>query len=50
MGSAYLVLAECERGLNNKAARIAALKKAAQDPDTADHARQVLKELGASAK
>jgi tetratricopeptide (TPR) repeat protein len=50
MGSAYLVLAECERGLNNKTARIAALKKAAQDPDTADHAREMLKELGASGK
>ncbi|MGN6654383.1 MAG: tetratricopeptide repeat protein [Rhodanobacter sp.] len=50
MGSAYLVLAECERGLNNKAARIAALKKAAQDPDTADHANEMLKKLGASGK
>ena len=50
MGSAYLVLAECERGLNNKTGRIAALKKAAQDPDTADHAKEMLKELGASGK
>jgi len=50
MGSAYLVLAECERGLNNKAARVAALQKATQDPDTADHAREVLKKLGASGK
>ena len=47
MGSAYLVLAECERGLNNKAARIAALKKAAQDPDTAAKAKAWLKQAGA---
>jgi len=50
MGSAYLVLAECERGLNNKTARIAALKKAAQQPETAEHANKMLKELGASGK
>ena len=48
MGNAYLVLAECERGLYNKAARIAALKKAAQEPESAAHAKQRLKKLGAS--
>ncbi|MGB5851049.1 MAG: tetratricopeptide repeat protein [Rhodanobacter sp.] len=50
MGNAYLVLAECERGLNNKAARIAALKKAAQQPESADRAAELLKKLGASGK
>ncbi len=50
MGTAYLVLAESERGLNNKSARIAALKKAAQQPETAEHANRLLKELGASGK
>lgn len=49
-GNAYLVLAECERGLNNKAARIAALKKAAQEPESAEHAKELLKQLGASGK
>ncbi len=49
-GNAYLVLAESERGLNNKAARIAALKQAAQQPETAEHAKQLLKQLGVSTK
>lgn len=47
-GNAYLVLAECERGLNNKAARVAALKQAAQQPDSAEHAKRLLKQLGVS--
>jgi len=50
MGNAYLVLAECERGLNNKAARVAALKKAAQEPESADRANELLKKLGAAGK
>ncbi|MGN6707225.1 MAG: tetratricopeptide repeat protein [Rhodanobacter sp.] len=50
MGNAYLVLAECERGLNNKAARVAALKKAAQQPESADRANELLKKLGAAGK
>lgn len=50
MGSAYLVLAESERGLHHKSAQIAALKKAAQQPETADHANELLKKLGASGK
>jgi len=48
MGNAYLVLAESERGLHNKAAQIAALKKAAQQPESAAHAKELLKKLGAS--
>lgn len=48
MGTAYLVLAEAERGLHNKAAQIAALKKAAQQPESAEHANKLLKKLGAS--
>ncbi len=50
VGNAYLVLAEAERGLHNKTARIAALKQAAQQPETAEHANKLLKELGASGK
>lgn len=49
-GTAYLVLAECERGLHNKTARIAALKQAAQQPESAAHAKELLKQLGASGK
>ncbi|MEO7050785.1 MAG: hypothetical protein ABI128_03895, partial [Rhodanobacter sp.] len=48
MGNAYLVLAEAERGLHNKAAQIAALQKAAQQPESAAHAKELLKKLGAS--
>ena len=48
MGNAYLVLAEAERGLHNKAGQIAALKKAAQQPESAAHAKELLKKLGAS--
>ncbi|TAL90376.1 MAG: tetratricopeptide repeat protein [Rhodanobacter sp.] len=49
-GTAYLVLAECERGLHDKAARIAALKQAAQQPESAAHAKELLKQLGVSGK
>jgi tetratricopeptide (TPR) repeat protein len=49
-GNAYLVLAECERGLHDKAARIAALRQAEQQPESAAHARELLKQLGASGK
>ena len=49
-GNAYLVLAECERGLHNKAARVAALKQAEQQPESAAHAQELLKQLGASGK
>jgi len=49
-GNAYLVLAECERGLHDKAARIAALKQAEQQPESAAHAKELLKQLGASGK
>lgn len=45
-GNAYLVLAEAERGLHNKAGRIAALKMAAQEPESAEHAKELLKKLG----
>lgn len=48
MGTAYLVLAEAERGLHDKAAQIAALKKAAQHPESAEDANKLLKKLGAS--
>lgn len=48
MGNAYLVLAEAERGLHNKSAQIEALKKAAQQPESAEHAKGLLKKLGAS--
>ncbi|MEO9077718.1 MAG: hypothetical protein ABI268_00265, partial [Rhodanobacter sp.] len=46
-GVAYMVLAECERGLNHKSARIAALKQAANDPQTATRANELLKKLAA---
>lgn len=46
-GTAYMLLAECERGLKNKPAAIAAMKKAAQDPETAAKARDWLKKTGA---
>ena len=48
MGNAYLVLAETERGLHDKSAQIAALRKAAQQPESAQHAKELLKKLGAS--
>ncbi|WP_027485066.1 tetratricopeptide repeat protein [Rhodanobacter sp. OR87] len=46
-GTAYMLLAESERGLKNKPAAIAAMKKAAQDPETAAKARDWLKKTGA---
>lgn len=49
-GNAYLVLAECERGLHNKPARIAALKQAAEQPESAAHAKELLKQLTTSGK
>lgn len=47
-GSAYMLLAESERGLKNKTAAIAAMKQAAQDPQTADKANAWLKKAGAN--
>ncbi|MCX7513351.1 tetratricopeptide repeat protein [Frateuria hangzhouensis] len=46
-GTAYMMLAEAERALKNKPAAIAAMKKAAQDPDTAAKAKAWLKQAGA---
>ncbi|HET6806288.1 MAG TPA: tetratricopeptide repeat protein [Frateuria sp.] len=46
-GTAYMILAEAERGLKNKPGAIAAMKKAAQDPDTAAKAKAWLKQAGA---
>ncbi|MDE2155487.1 MAG: tetratricopeptide repeat protein [Xanthomonadaceae bacterium] len=43
MGTAYMLLAESERGLNNKPATIAAMKMAAQQPETAEKAKAWLK-------
>ena len=46
-GTAYMLLAEAERGLKNKSGAIAAMKQAAQDPDTAAKAKAWLKQAGA---
>lgn len=46
-GKAYMILAECERGMKNKPAAISAMKKAAQDPDTAAKAKAWLQKAGA---
>lgn len=46
-GSAYMLLAEAERGLKNKPAAIAAMRKAAQDPETAAKAKDWLRKAGA---
>ncbi|MEP7186564.1 MAG: tetratricopeptide repeat protein [Rhodanobacter sp.] len=46
-GKAYMLLAEAERGLKNKPAAVAAMKKAAQEPDTAAKAKAWLKNAGA---
>lgn len=46
-GTAYMMLAEAERGLKNKSGAIAAMKQAAQDPDTAAKAKAWLKQAGA---
>ncbi|SEI71462.1 tetratricopeptide repeat protein [Frateuria terrea] len=46
-GTAYMLLAEAERGLKNKPGAVAAMKQAAQDPDTAAKAKAWLKQAGA---
>jgi hypothetical protein len=46
-GSAYMLLAESERGLKNKPAAIAAMKMAAQQPETAEKANAWLKKANA---
>ncbi|MEO7072994.1 MAG: tetratricopeptide repeat protein [Rhodanobacter sp.] len=46
-GTAYMLLAETERGLKNKPAAIAAMKLAAQQPETASKANAWLKQAGA---
>ncbi|MCW8807608.1 MAG: tetratricopeptide repeat protein [Rhodanobacter sp.] len=50
MGTAYMLLAESERGLKNNPAAIAAMKRAAQQPETAEKAKAWLKAAGASHK
>jgi thioredoxin-like negative regulator of GroEL len=45
-GSAYMLLAESERGLKNKPAAIAAMRKAAQYPETSAKANAWLKTAG----
>lgn len=45
-GVAYMTLAEAERGLKNKAGAIAAMKLAAQQPETAAKAKAWLKQAG----
>lgn len=45
-GTAYMLLAEAERGLKNKPGAIAAMKKAAQDPETSAKANAWLKKAG----
>lgn len=45
-GQAYMVLAEAERGLKNKPGAIAAMKQAAQDPETSAKANAWLKTAG----
>ncbi len=46
-GTAYMLLAESERGLKNRPAAIAAMKLAAQQPETAEKAKAWLKKAGA---
>lgn len=46
-GTAYMMLADAERALKNKPGAIAAMKQAAQDPDTAAKAKAWLKQAGA---
>jgi len=46
-GAAYLLLAQGEIALKNKSAAAAAMKQAAQDPQTADKANAWLKKAGA---
>jgi len=45
-GNAYMVLAASERGLKHKAEAIAAMKKAAEQPETAARAKEWLKQQG----
>lgn len=45
-GTAYMLLAESERGLKNKPAAIAAMQQAAQQPETAEKAKAWLKTAG----
>ena len=45
-GQAYMVIAEAERGLKHRSAAVAAMKKAAQDPETRAEAREWLKQIG----
>ncbi len=47
-GTAYMLLAQSERGLKNKPAAIAAMKLAAQQPETAAKANAWLKQAGNS--
>jgi hypothetical protein len=42
-----MLLAETQRGLKNKAGAIEAMKKAAQDPETAAKAKDWLRKAGA---
>ncbi|HWX65851.1 MAG TPA: tetratricopeptide repeat protein [Rhodanobacter sp.] len=46
-GVAYMLLAESERGMKNKPAAIAAMKQAAQQPETAEKAKAWLQKAGA---
>jgi len=45
-GTAYMLLAEANRGMKNKPAAIAAMRKAEQDPETAAKAKDWLKKAG----
>jgi predicted Zn-dependent protease len=45
-GTAYMLLAEAERGLKNKPGAVAAMKMAAQDPETSAKAKAWLKQAG----
>ncbi len=45
-GTAYMLLAEAERGMKHKSAAVAAMKKAAQEPETAAKAKAWLEEGG----
>jgi tetratricopeptide (TPR) repeat protein len=47
-GTAYMLLAEANRGLKDKPGTIAAMEKAAQDPETSTKAKAWLKAQGAS--
>jgi hypothetical protein len=46
-GTAYMILAESELGAKNKPAAIAAMKMAAQQPETAEKANEWLKKNAA---